>query len=109
MPSLISKIEKESHFPVMGDNLGIIAISENKMIFPIDSETMIELDPLAFKGKFEGTSFNAFFNPMQKAIQAISSVNPSAYRRWLPSSDIESFLKETIKTVRQSKFNMVTF
>jgi hypothetical protein len=91
-------------------DIGICAFSENGMILPFDSETMIEIDPRSINmEKLTRSSLCSILDPMEKALTTIQRTNPSSLQRWFPSPQVEGFLEETINTLKHSKPKIVDF
>jgi len=109
LPLLIREMGLKNPSLDLRKDLSICAFSEGRMIIPLSSKTMIEFDHLTFMEKFRGSGFNFLFNPMQRAIETISRTNPSAFQKWLPTPDIESFFEDTLNDLKQSEPKVVNF
>ena len=109
LPLLIREMERKNPSLDLRKDLSICALSEGRMIIPLSSKTMIEFDHLTFMEKLRRTGFDSLFNPMHRAIETISRINPGAFQTWLPTSDIEGFFEETMNTLKQSEPKIVNF
>ncbi len=91
-------------------NISLCALSENGMILPIDTETMIEIDPHAFDMKrLMGCNVDSIFKPAERAIEVIQRTSPNSFQRWFPTSDFEGWIEETINPLKNSKPKIVDF
>lgn len=109
LPLLIREMKRKNPSLDLRNDLSICALSENKMIIPLSSKTMIEFDHQTFMEKLRRTGFNSLFNPMERAMETISRISPNVFQKWLPTSDIEEFFEETMNTMKQSEPKIVTF
>ena len=109
LPLLIREMERNNLTLNQHEDLSICALSEGRIIIPLNSKTMIEFDQHKLMDKLGGTGLGSLFNPMQKAIETVSRVNPNAFQKWLPISDIEQFCKETMNTLKHSEPKIVNF
>ena len=109
LPLLIREMERNNLILNQHEDLSICALSEGRIIIPLNSKTMIEFDHHKFMDKLGGTGFGSLFDPMQRAIETISRVNPNAFQKWLPTSNIEQFCKETMNTLKHLEPKIVNF
>lgn len=91
-------------------DMSVCAFSENGMILPIDSETMIEIDPHSMNmEKLMRSNLGSIFDPMEKAFATIQRTRPNSLQRWFPSPHAEDFLKETTTPLKNSKPKIIDF
>ena len=109
LPFLIQDMKRKNPSLDLRNDLSICALSENRMIIPLSSKIMIAFDHQTFMEKLRRTGFNSLFSPMERAIETISRINPNAFQKWLPTSDIEDFFEQTMNAVKQSEPKIVIF
>jgi hypothetical protein len=91
-------------------NMSVCAFSESGMIIPIDSETMIEIDPHSINvEKLMRSNFSSIFDPMEKAFATIQRISPNSFQRWFPSPRVEDFLEEITDPLKHSKPKIIDF
>ena len=83
-------------------------MSQDKMIMPVTPDLMIELEHRRFLEKLGGTGFRAFSDPMQRAIELVSRMNPNAFQRWMPEG-MEGSIHEIVVSMGHSEPKIVSF
>lgn len=91
-------------------NMSVCAFSESGIILPIDSKTMIEIDPHSINmEKLTRSNLGSIFDPMEKAFATIQRISPNSLQRWFPTSHVKDFLKETTDLLKHSKPKIIDF
>jgi hypothetical protein len=70
--------------------MSVCAFSESGIILPIDSKTMIEIDPHSINmEKLTRSNLGSIFDPMEKAFATIQRISPNSLQRWFPTPSCE--------------------
>jgi hypothetical protein len=109
LPLLIQKVKRENPYLDLSEDLSILAFSNDRMIIPLSSKTMVEFDHLTFLDKLRRDSFDSLFNSMQRAIDRISRANPNAFQQWFPYSNVQRYFEETMNSLKQSDPKIIRF
>jgi hypothetical protein len=109
LPQLIRYMKSKNPYLDLRNDLSIFALAEKRMIIPLSSKTMIELDPQTFMARLKEGGINSFFSPVERAMETISRTNPKAFQSWLPSSEMKYFLEQKMQALSPSKPTMVAF
>lgn len=106
-PHLIREIKRQS--PSMGQDINIFGLSNDKIVIPITSKRMLEFDYRQLTEELSNIHpINAFFTPMQRAIEQLEVLRPTIPQEWTPNNlgrDLENF----IGTLELSKPRIVDF
>jgi len=109
LPSLVREIKRRDSSLDLGKDLSICALSEDRLIIPLSSRTMIEYDIPAMRERLRRADLISIFNPMQRAMETISRTNPNLIQEWLPINGIGKFFEETSNAVRYPSPRIINF
>lgn len=101
LPYLLREIKRQN--PSFGKDVNIFGVSNDKMVIPITSKRMLEFDYRQLTEKLRNMhSIDAFFDPMQRAIERLKVIKPAVFQEWLPNDltrDFDNFI-EPLKSSR---------
>jgi hypothetical protein len=107
LPHLIRKIKRQS--PSISKDVNIFGLANDRVVIPITSKRMLEFDPHQLTEELSNIHpINAFFDPMQRAIERLKALRPSILQEWYPNNiarDLENF----IEPLESSKPRIVDF
>ncbi len=105
LPHLLHKIKREN--PSLDVN--IFGVSNDRMVIPITSNRMLEFDYRQLTERLGDIPLaDAFFDPMQRAIERFREIKPDAFQQWLPNNlgrDIDNL----VEPLKSSKPRFVDF
>jgi len=95
LPHLIREIKRQS--PSISQDVNIFGLSSDKIVIPITSKRMLELDHHQLTEELSNIHpINAFFDPMQRAIERLRASRPTIFQEWFPNNlarDFENFIE----------------
>lgn len=95
LPHLIREIKQQN--PSFDNEINIFGLSDDRVIIPVTSKRMLELDPNQLTEKLTNIQpINEFFNPMQRAIDRLRTSKPDLLQEWFTKNlkrDFDNFLK----------------
>lgn len=95
LPHLIREIKRQS--PSIDQDVNIFGLSNDKTVIPITSKRMLELDHRQLTEELSNIHpIDAFFDPMQRAIERLKAARPTILQEWAPNSlarDFENFIE----------------
>jgi hypothetical protein len=103
IPRLMEEMKRKNPY---FDN--IIGLSDSGMVMPIDTETMIEINPHMFEN-LARINRDSLFDPFVRTFDTIQRISPNSLQRWFPTSNMVEFLRETINPLKNSKPQIVDF
>jgi len=94
LPHLIREIKRQS--PSITRDVNIFGLANDRVVIPITSKRMLELDPHQLTEELSNIHpINAFFTPMQRAIEQLEVLRPTILQEWSPNNlarDLENFI-----------------
>lgn len=107
LPRLIREIKRQN--PFLGQDVNIFGISNDKMVIPITSKRLLEFDHRQFTEKLSNMpSIDAFFDPMQRAIERLKVIRPNVFQEWFPN-DLARNFNNFVEPLESSKPRFVDF
>lgn len=107
LPHLLREIKRQD--PSSNKDVNIIGVSNDKMVIPITSKRMLEVDPRQLTEKLGNMpSVDAFFNPMQRAIERLRVVKPNLFQQWV-TNDVRKDFDNFMEPLKSSKPRFVDF
>jgi hypothetical protein len=95
LPHLMREIKKQN--PSLDNAINIFGLADDRVIIPVTSKRMLELDPRQLTEKLRNIQpLNEFFNPMQRAIDRLRTSKPDLLQEWFTKNltrDFDNFLK----------------
>ena len=95
LPHLVQEIKRQS--PSINRDVNIFGLASDKIVIPITSKRMLELDHHQLTEELSNIHpINAFFDPMQRAIERLKASRPTILQEWFPNNlarDFETFLE----------------
>lgn len=95
LPHLIREIKRKS--PSISKDVNIFGLSNDKVVIPITSKRMLELDSHQLSEILSNIHpINAFFDPMQRAIERLRAQRPGVLQEWFTNNlgrDFNNFMK----------------
>lgn len=90
-------------------DMNIFGVSNDKMVIPISSKRMLEFDYLQLTEKLSNIHpIDAFFDPMQRAIERLKMIRPDVFQEWVPN-DLARDFDNLIEPLESSKPRFVNF
>jgi len=106
---LLMKSMRRNNPSLLHDDLSILGISQDRIIIPIDQNLMLAFEHSKLMDRLMRTGFGALINPMERAIETITRLNPSVIQRWMPQERIEGFAQEIMSSLKQTEPKIVDF
>ncbi len=92
---------------------GMLGISENGVILPVDKDTIFEIpfkpNFAHFDKLFLGEPLNSFTDPLIKALETIQRNSPNSLTKWIPPSTMGSFIQETQTIIKKAKPQIIDY
>ena len=107
LPYLLREIKRQN--PSFSRDVNIFGVSNDKMVIPITTKRMLEFDYHQLTEKLSNMpSIDAFFDPMQKAIERLKVTRPDVFQEWFPN-DITRDFDNFIEPLKSSKPRFADF
>jgi len=107
LPRLLREIRRQN--PSFRRDMNIFGVSNDKMVIPLTSKRMLEFDYRQLTEKLSNMhSVDAFFDPMQRAIERLRVLKPDVFQRWLPNDFTRDF-DNIVEPLKSSKPRFVNF
>ena len=90
LPHLLQEIRQQN--PSFSRDTNIFGVSNDKIVIPITSKRMLEFDYRQLTEKLSNMhSVDAFFDPMQRAIERLRELRPDLFQGWFPNDLATNF------------------
>ena len=107
LPYLLREVKRQD--PSLSGDVNIFGVSDDKMVIPITSKRILEFDYRRLTEKLSDThSIDAFFDPMQRAIERVKAVRPDVFRERFQNG-IARDLYNFVEPLKSSKPRFVDF
>jgi len=107
LPNLIREIKRQS--PSINKDVNIFGLANDRVVIPITSKRMLEFDPNQLTEELSSIHpINAFFDPMQRAIERFRTERPSILQGWF-TNNLERDFNNFMKPLESSKPRIVDF
>lgn len=107
MPQLLREVRLKN--PSFSSDMNLIGVSNDKMVIPLTSKRMLEFDYRQLTERLSNIHWiDAFFSPMQRAVERLRVLRPDVFEGWLPN-DFARDLENIIEPLESSKPRFVDF
>lgn len=107
LPYLLRKVKGQN--PSFSRDVTVFGVSDDKMVIPITTRQMLELDYRQLTEKLSRMpAISAFFDPMQRAIERLKAERPDLFRDWFPN-DLKRDFSSFMEPLKSSKPRVVDF